>query len=184
MAFLDPSLNNPNSIKYCGKYQPYRIRDSWGNLALNSNFDRYSGLVLDLKEGKPEAIEYFYNLINPIIKNNIAIACVPSHDPQKVDSGIKRLAIKLASSGNRIDATSCLIRHTKIAKLATGGDREKNVHLNSIKATNLNLIRNRTVLIIDDVTTTHNSLLACQEILLQSGATNVQCLAVAQTEGY
>lgn len=184
MAFIDSSLNNPNDIKNCGTYLPYRIKNEWGELVKNPNFDNFSGLVLDLKEGKPDAIEYFFGIINPSIKNNIAIACVPSHDPQNVDSGVRILARKLASYGNRVDATSCLFRHTKISKLATGGTREKEVHLNSISATNIHLIRDRTVIIIDDVTTSNNSLKACQEILLKSGASNVHCLALAQTEGY
>ncbi|MER2169176.1 MAG: phosphoribosyltransferase family protein [Psychrobacillus psychrodurans] len=183
MAFHDSAFNNPNEIQNCGTYYPYRIKDDGGNLIRNPKFDNFSGLILDFKEGKTNIIDAFFHSINSQIKDDIAIAYVPSHDPEKLNSGPKMLAVKLASHGSRIDATSCLTRHTKIVKLANGGSRSKEVHLNSLSASNIHLIKNRTVLIIDDVTTSNNSLLACQEILLKSGAKSVHCLALAQTEG-
>jgi predicted amidophosphoribosyltransferase len=87
----------------------------------------------------------------------------------------------LLARRNRTDATACLIRHTTINKLATGGDRSIEVHLNSIKVQNPNLIKDKRILLIDDVTTTHNSLFACKQLLLEAGAAQVYCLALGQT---
>ena len=77
-----------------------------------------------------------------------------------------------------------LVRHSKIAKLTNGGDRNQEVHLQSIHLENSHLIEGKTVLILDDVTTTYNSLFACQKILLDHGAKKVNCLAIGETGGY
>ena len=186
MIFTDSTLNGENQlqeVKYIDVYYPYWIKDQYGNKIKNPKFDNFSGLILDLKEGKPQAINHFYKVVHPQIRSNIAITYVPSHDPEKIDSGIKKLAKKLAAE-SRVDATDCLVRHTKIAKLAEGGDRDKSIHHNSISIFNPHLLKNKHVLIIDDVTTTNHSLLACQEILCNYDVKSVQCLALGQTEGY
>lgn len=184
MPFLNEEYNNPNQIIFLNTYYPYRIKNEWGKFIRNPNFNSFSGLVLDLKEGKPGAINHFFNLLNPHLKDNILLTYVPSHIPANKDSGVKRLATKLASQNNRVDATSCLVRHSKIAKLTNGGDRNQEVHLQSIHLENSHLIEGKTVLILDDVTTTYNSLFACQKILLDHGAKKVNCLAIGETGGY
>ena len=175
MIFTNSKLNNTSKIICLGKYNPYRIRGE-----RNPNFDRYSELILDVKESNKSSIDIFFDRINSHLSYGIAICVVPSHDPEKTSSGIKYLAQRLCEN-NRIDATSCLVRHTKIDKLAHGGDRSKDVHLKSIRCENNGLVYNEEVLLLDDVTTTHNSLFACQSILLSAGAASVQCLALART---
>jgi hypothetical protein len=178
MIFLHPANNNPSTVIYLDKYTPYRIYGM-----RNPHFTTFSGLILDLKEGKPNGIDHFYNVVNRMLNVGIAIAVVPSHNPANIDTGIRKLAIRLAQNG-RYDATSCLVRTKMIEKLAHGGSRDKEVHLNSIEVRNSHIIHNKEVLLMDDVTTSNNSLLACRELLLKAGASVVQCFALAQTEGY
>jgi len=179
MIFVQREWNNSDVVSYYGSYHPYRV---YGER--NPRFDSFSGLILDVKEGMDKGLNYFFSIIDKQISKGVSICIVPSHDPAKTDSGIRKLAQMLARSG-RTDATSCLVRHTLIDKLAHGGDRRKEVHLRSISVANRHLVKNREVLLLDDVTTSNNSLWACKELLIQyGGASVVQCLALGQTEGY
>lgn len=176
MIFTDPANNNLSEILCLGNYYPYRLSDR----TKNPDFDSWSGRILDIKENKSSSVNFFFNYLNSMLSQGIAIAVVPSHCPDKTDSGIRQLARQLAKFG-RIDATSCLVRHTKIDKLAFGGNRSTNVHLNSIKVESPEVIRNREVLLLDDVSTSGNSLLGCKHLLEQVGVQSVQCVALGQT---
>ncbi|GIO35748.1 hypothetical protein J41TS12_06090 [Paenibacillus antibioticophila] len=173
-------LNEGNGIHYLCNYIPYRLQSG----EVNPRFDRKSGLILDVKSDEIKGINYFLPLLDELIPDGVAIAVVPSHNPQKTDGGLYRLARNLASQNNRIDATSCLIRKYMIDKLANGGNRQIEVHMRSIGITNSQLVKNQKVIVLDDVTTTGNSLLACQKILLSAGASKVKLIALGQTEGY
>lgn len=171
MPFI--SIADDQEVHHLGHYFPYKGGS-------NPKFDSFSGKILDLKQSKPGAINYFYEEINELLKEGIVIATVPSSDPAKTESGIVLLGRKLAGN-NRYDGTSCLVRHTQIKKLADGGHRGPEVHLNSIRVENIELIRNRTVLLLDDISSTHNSLITCKGLLLEAGAEKVTCYAVGQT---
>ena len=178
--FCNLKLEKPAETIYFTKYKPYRVCG-----AKNPDFDRNSGLILDLKEGKEFAINWAFNMINPYLGKSFAITVVPSHDSLKMESPIKTLARRLVQAEpSRIDATGCLVRHTTIPKLAYGGDRSIDTHLKSIKVINPQIIQGIPVLVIDDVRTTGNSLSACVQLVKNFGAYIVKALAVSQTEGY
>jgi hypothetical protein len=117
-------------IAVFGDYKPWSVHV--GDGGDRSTYPEHSGRILDLKDGKTSAVTHFVEMIEPELPNNIAIAIVPSHDPDKVGGGLKSLAAKLAEHGSRIDVSRCLVRTKKINKLAHGGDRSKDVHLESI----------------------------------------------------
>ena len=175
MVFREEFGDRFDTLLYCGIYQPYRRHGE-----KNPNFDAYSGLVLDFKENQTAAIERFRAFLEPRIAPDVPIAIVPSHDPAKTTSGLRTLAQKLAAA-DRIDATDCLVRKVKIDKLATGGNRSIEVHLGSIGVQNEKLFQGLDVLLLDDVTTSGNSLEACKQILLKAGANRVQKLVIAKT---
>lgn len=75
-----------------------------------------------------------------------------------------------------------IIRTKTIEKLSGGGNRDLEVHLNSMKI-NEN-VKNKKVVVIDDVTTTGNSLEAAKKLLLEAGAKEVILFAFAKTRGY
>ncbi|WP_198156123.1 ComF family protein [Paenibacillus sp. D9] len=181
MVFTKEKYNNPDKIWYLGVYKPYWVYTIDGKV-VNPEFDTFSGRILDVKNSKLPALQDFFTRIDRNISQGVSLCVVPSHDPANTDSGMRWIAQKLAQNG-RVDASSCLVRHTKIVKLAHGGDRSKSVHLNSIRVDNQHLVQNKAVLLLDDVTTSHNSLNACKELLLRGGASIVQCLALAKTEG-
>ena len=73
-----------------------------------------------------------------------------------------------------------LRRSHSINKLATGGSRNLSVHMKSIDTVEDIDISGDIVLLMDDVTTTGNSLYVCKEILLNRGAANVEMFALGK----
>jgi predicted amidophosphoribosyltransferase len=166
-------------IAVFGDYKPWSVHKEEGGDG--STYPAHSGRILDLKDGKANAVTHFVEMIEPELPDNIAIATVPSHDPDKVGGGLESLAAKLAERGSRIDASRCLVRTKKINKLAHGGDRSKDVHFESIAVVTPDLISGRDVLLIDDVTKTGNSLSACKDLLIRAGARSVLCATIGKT---
>lgn len=75
-------------------------------------FDVFSGKILDLKQGKAAAIQYFYNLIDAEICKDVIICVVPSSDAEKEASGIGKLGELLAANG-RVNKVYYLKREKK-----------------------------------------------------------------------
>lgn len=174
--------NEVTGIYYLKTYIPYRLASG----EVNSRFNQDSGSILDIKSADPETmqkgINYFSASLDAVIPKDAIIVVVPSHNPQKTNSGMHMMGQWLSSKGSRTDATHCLVRTYPIAKLAHGGNRHIDVHTQSITVSNVHLIQNRNVILLDDVATTGNSLLACANKLISAGAISVTCLAIAQTE--
>ena len=143
--------------------------------------DDHSRAILRLKDGVEGDIRHFVELLDPEIAEHVAIACVPSHDPWKPHSGIRELARVLASRNGRQDATSAVVRRYKIHPLKFGGDRSLEHQLESLATQHAELVYGRSVLLLDDVTTSGNSLRASRGRLLEAGAFRVKMLALAQT---
>lgn len=182
MIFTHAENNNPDTVLHLGKYFKYWIYVD-GEKTRNPNFDDFSSAILNLKNEEEYAITYFFNRLDGVLGDTFVVCYVPSHDPEKTHSGIRTLAQRIANAKpNVVDGTACLVRTQKIPKLASGGNRSTAVHLNSLKVVNPELIRGKDVLLLDDVTTTHGSLLACKQLLMQAGAKTVQCVALGQTQ--
>lgn len=178
MIFVREQYEAENGIVICGYYKPYRKWKSNPETA-DMPYDIYSGKILDLKEGKTSAVNYFYALLDDEICPDVAIAVVPPHLP-KTGGGVRMLAKKLAAH-DRIDMSDCLIRVKEIDKLSLGGSRDKKVHLDSIIVNPDIPVADEVILVVDDVTTSGNSLYACRDILLEHGAKRVALLALGKT---
>ncbi|TCI28207.1 phosphoribosyltransferase [Exiguobacterium sp. SL-10] len=164
-------------VYYVDYYHPYRIHGE-----KNPNFNNFSGSILNLKENRDQDIQDFFLLMNHgLSSDNVVICVVPSSDSNKVDSGIKKLAQKFVSFGRRIDGTACLQRHTSVPKASRGGSRDVETHLSSIEVTNNVIIRNREVILLDDVCTSGSSLTACETLLKRAGASNVYKVVLGLT---
>ncbi|SEN67950.1 phosphoribosyltransferase family protein [Bradyrhizobium sp. OK095] len=178
--FLNDFQDHGNDeISAFGQYRPYGLHKAMGGD--HTNYPAYSGRILDLKDKKNGGIIYFFNLVEPLIRKDVALVTVPSHDPQKTINGIRELAQRICIDDPRIDATEVLVRQKPVAKLAHGGNRDKDNHLKSIVVRSPHLIRGRRVLLLDDVVSTGGSLRACKELLLTAGARAVHCAALGKT---
>lgn len=166
-------------------YRPYWIYDGAGGRARNPDANENTFRIMDVKceraDQRNKAAKGFFKELEPLVASGIAIAVVPSHDPGKLTTGIRLIGQAIAKRAKRIDATGCLVRHTKVEKKSGGGDRSITVDLKSIRAENSGLIKDQRVLLMDDVTTSGGSLEACKRILLKAGAKEVQCLALGKT---
>ena len=178
MVFRNEKLNGTGDIVVYSNYHPYWI---YGEEKIrNPKFDVFSGRILDLKEGDSSAVSYFYNILDAEINPGVTICVVPSSDPQNRHSGIARLGEMLAAS-NRKDKVYYLQRKQPISKLAYGGDRSMEVHFCTIGTVDEMDISGDIVLLMDDISTTGNSLYVCRKILMDKGAESVEMFALGQT---
>jgi len=177
MVFVNESWNRTGDIVIYSNYHKYWLDRE--RKIKNPLFDVYSGKILDLKEGKMSAIYYFYNLLDMEINKDVTICVVPSSNADAKESGIGMLGEMLASNGRK-DRVYFLRRIKSIDKLATGGGRDREIHMRTISTLQDIDIRGDIVLLMDDVTTTGNSLYACREILLEKGAEEVEMFALGK----
>lgn len=177
MVFYNKKWNGTGEIIVYSNYHKYWLDKD--RKIKNPLFDVYSGKILDLKDGKESAIQYFYNILNEEICDGVTICVVPSSDSNKRVTGIGRLGEMLAKN-KRINKVYFLRREQSISKLANGGNRSKRLHMQTISTIHDVDITGAIVLLMDDVTTTGNSLYACKEILIAHGAREVEMFALGK----
>ena len=177
MVFTRQELNDTGDIVVYSNYHKYWLDRE--RKIKNPLFDVFSGRILDLKDGKETAIQYFYDILDREICEDVSICVVPSSNIDNIDTGISKLGERLAKNG-RTDRVHYLTRQKSIKKLATGGLRSKDVHFDSIGTQEGVFISGEVILLIDDVTTTGNSLYACKDILLRNGAEKVEMFALGK----
>lgn len=162
-----------------GYYHRYRNPDG----SVNPDFkkDLISGKILDLKEKKERAIAFFFEQLDSEICEDITICVVPSHTANpRNESGIAILAQRLAAS-NRIDGVNYLIRKTTVDKKARGGNRNREVDENTIILNENTVVSGSVILLVDDVSTSGNSLKVCKDILMRNGADRVAMFAIGKS---
>ena len=171
-------VREDGEILFVGHYHRYRQYDG----SRNENFGLFDRMVLDLKEGRTWAVDLFVSALERKVDQGAAVCVVPSHKAGKSNkSGIAAVARKLSLAG-RTDAVDALLRIKTIRKLSDGGNRNERVHLESIAYNDKICIAGMKVYLLDDVTTSGNSMRACREILLrEGGAKSVEMMAVAKT---
>lgn len=145
--------------------------------------DGYTAFILEIKNHFQKSIKEAIELLNHSLRGFDAVAVVPSHQANGQISGMSQIASGLARCSQKKDATSCLQRHSTIQKLAENGNRAIGVHLKSITLHDENLIKDKRVLLLDDIRTTGNSLEACKQILQEASPKSVHPLALGQSCG-
>jgi len=154
----------------------------------NPDFDDFSSAVLDMKkeagvEIRTRNVNYFVYTLTPLMPDSVSIAYLPSSNTANTNTGIREIAQRLSALNGNIDATSCLVRTKDIPKLASGGNRDPLVHRTSLMVTHAELIKNKNVLLMDDVAKTGGSLLVGRELLMKAGAKSVTTIALGKTIG-
>ncbi len=139
---------------------------------------RATRAIAALNDGRIWARRRLAERLSPRFAGEIAIAVVPSHDPFRVDAPIRLLAQAIVRERDRLDATACLVRHTKINRIVFGGESHPRLHKETIAVQNVELIAGRNVLLLDDICKSGASLVACRALLYQAGATLVQAAAL------
>ncbi|MDD3367425.1 MAG: hypothetical protein PHP50_00875 [Lachnospiraceae bacterium] len=99
MVFRNETWNHTGDIVVYSNYHKYWLDRE--RKIKSPLFDVFSGKILDLKEGKSSAINYFYNLVDAEICDGVTIFVVPSSNVEKHVTGITQLGEQLALN-NRI----------------------------------------------------------------------------------
>ncbi len=176
---------NYTDIMFLYDYHP------WGD-GTSPRIDNITHTILNTKKPSTEsghraAVNYFTKVLTTppggLAKlasgEKCLFAIVPSHKQGIVSEALFQIVINVSREFNFVNAKNVLFRHTTVQKSATGGQRSKRVHLESIDV--VGNIEGKTVFLFDDITTTGCSLLACKELLLDAGAAKVAMIALGQT---
>jgi HAD superfamily hydrolase (TIGR01549 family) len=187
LVFRDPDDDVDNKIFALGYYIPARMRRQPALVPDNLVFDLTDtiGRIKRWRTGRvasDELDDIIGELIDQLdyrLNDDIAIAVVPPSTPNQI-SGIQHIGAILANSP-RIDATRAIIR-TKASKTKHhGGSRDIGEEKSTLLVQSANLIKNRNVLLLDDIVTTGCSLQASRELLARAGAHHVKCAVIAKT---
>jgi hypothetical protein len=148
-------------------------------------------LIHDIKSMKDNSIKKTINILSEnedlkrIFKNRpFTICVVPPHKLLKKSSGIKLVAEGLCKSG-RLDGTDCLVRKHDVIerkKIYSGVQKEDKEGLKkSLAVEKKHLIKGRYILLMDDISTSGDSLISAKEILMGEGAKGVVSLVLGCT---
>ena len=150
---------------------------------IKSGFGEFERMLLDLKQRRVRAVDAFAKALDRVLKKDVVICVVPSHKAEDSNvSGIADVARRVAANG-RIDAIDLLIRGRTVDKLSGGGRRDIQVHYDSIVHNDVVDVTGKTVVVLDDIATSGNSLIACRNIVLKcTNAARCIMVAIAQTD--
>lgn len=168
-------FNDLPDVFYLGFYHP---RSIYHENCYNEYFNEYSHTILELKDGKYDAINFFLKELKYFLSDeDLALTTVPPHTSANSSSGIRELAKQIVKSYlNFTDAVSCLERFQNSSRNHTEDD-----HLKSIKVANSSVIQDKKVILMDDVLTTGSSIQVCKKLLLEAGAKEVKVIVLGKT---
>ncbi len=177
----------PVDMMVCvGKYYPKHGKPF-------QNMDEFSNKILDIKKDEAslsntnekyyyeESIKYFTNKLLGILSDTSEyVMCVmPSQWKGTNQSGIRTIVRQIClKMNNIIDGTDILSRKYTLPKKHLGGERNQGKEIKSLTVADEGTIRDRQILLVDDVTTTGTSLNAGIFVLKQHGCGLVALLAL------
>ncbi len=140
--------------------------------------------ILELKDnlGDLMAKALKDNLID--IGKNIIISAVPLHFLRRAQRGYNQSELLASYVADRLKMTKNFkiikkIRKTKPQVKFSGKKRRENLK-NCYKIINKNAVRGKTIILVDDVTTTGTTLNECAKVLKEAGAKKVWGLVIAK----
>lgn len=181
--------SDPEHIITLGKYYPkydkeYKDMDKFSDMILDIKKDEKD---LDLRSGEyyyyKEAINYFMNQLHSLLSDTeeYVVCVMPKHTFGTAPSGIKTIAKRLCHPPI-IDGTEVIVRIKEIPKKALGGKRKLRPEIESLTIRDSGIIKDKQVLLLDDVTTSGTSLKAGKYILENAGAKLVAIFALGKTQ--
>lgn len=139
----------------------------------------WTRLLAALNEERQWPLKRLFALLDPMLEPGIALVVVPPHRAYQAFWPLRTLARQIAEH-ERIDATSCLVRHTSIRRITFGGPSTRALHRQTVRVENAELVSGQRVLLLDDIARSGASLRACQELLYEAGSAFVQAVALGQ----
>lgn len=150
------------------------------------NFDERSKIFLiNFKNGRSETVQSVFEQLKPHLNNaSFSICAVPPHNAYwQGNDGPHKLARKIVqsiSAENKqvIDATDCVVRTKNAKSRKFGGDIE---FKDTLTISNIDKIKDKDVLLIDDVYTTGKTVEYIEKLLKDNGAGKVVKFVVSKT---
>ena len=142
--------------------------------------------LIALKERQPEAIDYWaHEVANTIFEDgwdDHVIVVAPSSNAGPARNGMYNLAKRLNSFGFTTN-TDALVRTREVPKSYRCGDRSDARHESTIVLSEEALfgLRDKHILLLDDILTTGSTLVACCNILEQAKPTSITALCLGKT---
>lgn len=117
------------------------------------------------------------------MSENYLLTVVPPHTPVIKESGVMALAKKVSREVfSIIDGTSTIQRTREVPKLSKGGNRSFYRHFSSLILAEPYRLLGQKVIILDDITTSFNSMLACSQLVKMANAKKIIPLALGRTK--
>ncbi|MGV8168828.1 MAG: ComF family protein [Candidatus Nanoarchaeia archaeon] len=172
---------NPFSIKNAYYLYDYHPKRDWDN---SPDIERFSRFILSVKHGDSEDVDKMTRKLNSLlnISDSFTLCVVPPHNCSARDSGIKLIAKKLCAEGST-DGTECLKRIKDIPAQHESINRLTKSELKaSLAVEHEELIKGKNVLLLDDISTTGNSLESARELLREHYPESIICVVLAKTK--
>jgi predicted amidophosphoribosyltransferase len=145
--------------------------------------DHFSDCIMKLKKCDSFAIMFLATRLQNWIAENTTgkylVCSVPSHEPCKTN-GITYIAQRICyANDNLTDGTSLVRRWTSVRSFGINGHRRRSVIDASISVSDK--VKNKHILLLDDVVSTGTSLAVVSNKLLMAGAYSVTCVTLGET---
>ena len=171
---LSNKLNNSNDIFYYGKYWPKRTEPE-----KHSSSD-LSKCIVDFKYSLNNLLRFQQNLNKLNLPEGVSICSVPGHESTKGATNLRILCLEYCRENDFEDLSCCLKRHKTVSKSSFGeAKRDKSKTLDSVSLVFEERLKDKVVVLIDDLAVTGNTLFACRDILKKSEVRDVFCFAFA-----
>jgi predicted amidophosphoribosyltransferase len=160
------------------------------NSPVEHSTDLHSKNIIKFKNGEPEAIEYMSALLATVLNGSTLqntafyVATIPSSTFGRAHPGLTGLIKSIANDFRILNPNANLLKRTESKKPAhLGGSRSKSDLLTTLSVSpepGISISR-KPVLLLDDVTTTTNSLQVGIDLLLNANARVVAAIALGKT---
>lgn len=170
-----------DGISYMYDYFPVRYEEHKG----------ISERILAFKNGDDDAVRQFaaemkeamddkYSGYTDRLSNTI-VCVMPSHEAGQYSKGLTRLAAYLAFTYGMIDGEHLIKRKITHEKIASGGDRSVQKQIETLEISTDYAIAGKDIIILDDVTTTGNSIEAVRRLLYKYNVGKIYAQTLGKT---
>ncbi|QYR63631.1 ComF family protein [Fusobacterium animalis] len=188
-------------ILYLYEYTPF-----YGGNSIQNETDRHIMNIKNQKfynpedpdfwkeEKRKESISFFKNVLKeeftnfikflpPDFRQKTLISLVPSSTEKKYNVNMVNICKYICEKFSFQDALTILSRNSTVATAhLCSGHRNIQTHLSTILVNTPEIIKGKSIILFDDVTTSGCSFEACKELLLNNGAKEVLCIALGKTK--
>lgn len=170
-----------DGILYLYDYYPVRYEEHNG----------VSERILAFKNGDDAAVRQFADEMKEAMDDkyrgymeklsNTVVCVMPSHEAGQYSKGLTRLAAYLSFTYGMIDAEHLIKRKITHDKISTGGDRSVQKQLETLEVSTDYIIAGKDVIVLDDVTTTGNSIEAVRRLLRKYNVGKIYAQTLGKT---